>query len=124
MCLWEKELRQAFQESIIRGQGFTVLDIRNRIRVLTSDGHCVPQDVDYQSVKHELLPLMEQGRPAGWALTTIPVVDEDGTPHNVWMFTPISLLLSVEQMAQAAKPTAEEPRASILQRILSWGFQR
>jgi len=121
MCLWEKELRQAFQEAIIRGQSFTVLDIRNRVRALLSGN--VPQHaVDYKGVKYELLSLMEQDRPTGWALTTIPIVDEDGTPRNVWQFTPISLLLSVEQMNRSRLPM-EEPRATILQRILAWGFQ-
>lgn len=120
MYHWERELRQAFQESVIRGQGFTALDIWKRTQTLVAE-HCVP--VDYQLVKQELLSLMEKNRPAGWALTTIPIVEEDGTPRNVWQVTPISLLLSVEQMVRATQPIPE-PRASILQRILAWGFQR
>jgi hypothetical protein len=123
MYRWERELRQAFHESIIRGQGFTALDIWKRIQALTSEGHCVPPVADYQSVNQELLSLIEKDRPAGWALTTIPIVDEDGTPRNIWQVTPISLLLSVEQMVQATR-SIPEPRASILQRILAWGFQR
>ena len=126
MCVWENQLRQAFHEAVIRGYSFTVLDIRNRVRSLlrTTTYQSIDVDVDYASVQRELLLLLERDRPAGWALTTIPIVDENGTPHNVWQVTPIGLLLSVEQMNRALKPPVPEPRASILQRILAWGFRR
>jgi hypothetical protein len=128
MCIWEKELRQAFKEAIIRANPFTVLTIRNRVRELLAtpggqlDGCAATTAVDYKTVKYELLGLMERERPTGWALTTIPVVDEDGTPHNVWQFTPTSML----DIADQIRRTQLEPvRASLLQRIIAWsGLQR
>jgi len=87
MCQWESELRQAFQEAIIRGQPFTVLDIRDRVRSLTHD-----DNIDYKSIKYELLTLLERSRPDGWVLTTIPVVDAQDVPRNVWQVSPLSLL--------------------------------
>lgn len=112
MCVWGKELRQAFQEAIIRGTPFTVLDIRDRLQNLASS-----LSVDHQTVKHELLTLMEQGRPEGWALTTIPVVDVDGTPRTVWQFAPVNLLGNADQMMKAQRSKIERP--SIIRRILA-----
>jgi len=123
----EKEIRQAFQEHIIRGRSFTVLDIRNRVETLLATdppGGIPEHHADYETIKAGLLALMERERPSKWALTTIPAVNPDGNPLFIWQFTPISLLDSVEQMTRERLQMMEEPRASILQRILDWGLRR
>lgn len=126
MSVWDKELRQAFQEAVIRDEPFTVQIICDRVRELFSaprsfdstvavDLRPTSQTVDYSSVKTELLALVERERPKQWALITTPVVNEDGTPENVWQFTPFSKMESMERanLAKLEKPT-------FLQRFLSY----
>jgi hypothetical protein len=123
----EKEIRQAFQEHVIRGRSFMVSDIRNRVETLLATdppGGIPEHPADYEAIKAGLLALIEKERPVRWALTTIPVVNSDGTPTYVWQFTPTAHLDSVEQMSQARLQMMGEPRASILQRILDWGLRR
>lgn len=123
---WTKELRQAFQEAVIRGQPFTVHTICDRVRELFSSPRAVDnvvamdlrpasQTVEATAVKAELLALMERERPREWALITIPVVNEDGTPQNVWQFTPFNKLEGVERanLAKLEKPT-------LFQRMMAW----
>ena len=125
MYTWEKELRQAFQEAIIRGQPFTVMSIRNRIRELVSptvlDG-CSSEEnsVKYIPTKLRLMQLFERERPSNWALLTTPVVDESGTPLYVWQFTPFSALESTEQLNRTK---LAESKPSLLRRLMMWAGQ-
>lgn len=106
MCAFESQLRQAFDDFIAKSEPFTVLQVRDRIRELMGRG----EPVAYLPVKFELLSKFERERPAGWALSTVSVVDENDGPQNVWLFSPISKLMDVQMMR-------DEMRADIRQEL-------
>ena len=95
MCVFLPQMQRAFQDAIETGDGFTVLDIRNRVRELC--GPSIP--VDYKTVKYELLALFEKNRPDGWVATTKQVTDIEGNPQRVWYFVRLRKMLEAWEAA-------------------------
>lgn len=78
MCMFYSELRQACNELLEKNESFDVIQVRDRIRELSSD-----QSIAFRDVKYELYTYFEQGGLPGFVIGTKTIEKDDYTVQSV-----------------------------------------